>query len=203
MAAQIRRDLYADVTSRILGYARVSTDGQTLDAQQAALAAAGAQRVFAEKINGAVTDRRQLAKALAALAPGDTLIVTKLDRLTRSTRDLLNTLDAIGKAGATFRSLGDTWADTTTPHTVDADGVRWPCGIRASSDPGAHRRRPHQGESPGRSVRPQTHLDPTSTRRSVGATCCGRSTRGNRSKLQRQSLDDQSACGRAGIENCG
>ena len=116
MAAQIRRDLYADVTSRILGYARVSTDGQTLDAQQAALAAAGAQRVFAEKISGAVTDRRQLAKALAALAPGDTLIVTKLDRLARSTRDLLNTLDAIGKAGATFRSLGDTWADTTTPH---------------------------------------------------------------------------------------
>jgi predicted site-specific integrase-resolvase len=89
MVAQIRRDLYADVTSRILGYARVSTDGQTLDAQQAALAAAGAQRVFAEKISGAVTDRRQLAKALAALAPGDTLIVTKLDRLARSTRDLL------------------------------------------------------------------------------------------------------------------
>ena len=100
----------------IIGYARVSTDGQTLDAQQSALAAAGAERVFAEKVSGAVTDRRQLAKALAALGPGDTLIVTKLDRLARSTRDLLNTLDAIGNVGATFRSLGDAWADTTTPH---------------------------------------------------------------------------------------
>ncbi len=100
----------------IIGYARVSTDGQTLDAQQTALTAAGAERVFAEKISGAVTDRKALAKAIAALGPGDTLVVTKLDRLARSTRDLLNTLDAIGKAGASFRSLADTWADTTTPH---------------------------------------------------------------------------------------
>ena len=100
----------------IVGYARVSTDGQTLDAQQAALKAAGTERVFAEKVSGAVTDRRALAKALAALGRGDVLLVTKLDRLARSTRDLLNTLDAIGKAGAGFRSLGDPWADTTTPH---------------------------------------------------------------------------------------
>ena len=56
-----------------------------------------------------------MAKALAALGEGDTLVVSKLDRLARSTRDLLNTLDAIGKAGATFKSLGDAWADTTTP----------------------------------------------------------------------------------------
>jgi DNA invertase Pin-like site-specific DNA recombinase len=100
----------------IIGYARVSTDGQTLDAQEAALRAAGAEKVFAEKISGAVTDRKALAKALAALGPGDTLIVTRLDRLARSTRDLLNTLDAIGKVGAGFRSLADHWADTTTPH---------------------------------------------------------------------------------------
>jgi DNA invertase Pin-like site-specific DNA recombinase len=100
----------------IIGYARVSTDGQTLDAQHAALAAAGAERVFAEKVSGAVTDRRQLARAIAALSAGDGLVVTKLDRLARSTRDLLNTLDAVGKARATFRSLGDAWADTTTPH---------------------------------------------------------------------------------------
>jgi DNA invertase Pin-like site-specific DNA recombinase len=100
----------------IVGYARVSTDGQTLDAQQSALRQAGATQVYAEKISGVVTDRKALGKALAALGPGDTLIVTKLDRLARSTRDLLNSLDAIGKAGATFRSLGDAWADTTTPH---------------------------------------------------------------------------------------
>ena len=62
------------------------------------------------------TDRQQLAKAIAALAEGDTLIVTKLDRLARSTRDLLNTLDAIAKARATFKSLGDPWCDTTSAH---------------------------------------------------------------------------------------
>ena len=57
-----------------------------------------------------------MSKAVAALAPGDVLLVTKLDRLARSTRDLLNTLAAIGDRGAGFRSLGDPWADTTTPH---------------------------------------------------------------------------------------
>jgi DNA invertase Pin-like site-specific DNA recombinase len=63
-----------------VGYARVSTDGQTLDAQQAALAQAGCERVFAEKISGAVTERKALARAIAALAEGDTLVVCKLDR---------------------------------------------------------------------------------------------------------------------------
>jgi DNA invertase Pin-like site-specific DNA recombinase len=100
----------------IIGYARVSTDGQTLEGQQAALRSAGCERIYAEKESGAKSNRAQLAKAIAALAAGDTLIVTKLDRLARSTRDLLNTLDAIGKAGASFRSLADQWADTTTPH---------------------------------------------------------------------------------------
>jgi DNA invertase Pin-like site-specific DNA recombinase len=100
----------------IVGYARVSTDGQTLDAQQSALRAAGATQIFSEKISGAVTDRRQLAKAIAVLGPGYVLLVTRLDRLARSTRDLLNALDAISTAQAGFRSLADTWADTTTPH---------------------------------------------------------------------------------------
>jgi DNA invertase Pin-like site-specific DNA recombinase len=100
----------------IIGYARVSTDGRTLDAQQSALREAGCEKIFSEKESGARTDRPQLAKAIATLRDGDTLIVTKLDRLARSTRDLLNTLDGIGKACASFRSLGDPWADTTTPH---------------------------------------------------------------------------------------
>lgn len=100
----------------IIGYARVSTDGQTLDAQQAALTAAGAERIYSEKISGAVTDRRGLAKAIGALGAGDVLLVTRLDRLARSTRDLLNVLDAVAKAGAGFRSIADAWADTTTPH---------------------------------------------------------------------------------------
>jgi DNA invertase Pin-like site-specific DNA recombinase len=100
----------------IYGYARVSTDGQTLVAQEAALYAAGCAKVYAEKASGVVTDRKTLSKALATLKEGDTLIVTRLDRLARSTRDLLNIFDRITKAGADFRSLADAWADTTTPH---------------------------------------------------------------------------------------
>ena len=100
----------------IIGYLRVSTDGQTLDAQQFALRQAGCERVFSEKISGAITDRPALAKAIAALGEGDTLIVCKLDRLARSTRDLLNTLAAIADAGASFKSLGDPWCDTTSAH---------------------------------------------------------------------------------------
>jgi DNA invertase Pin-like site-specific DNA recombinase len=99
-----------------IGYARVSTDGQSLQSQTQALQGVGCARIFAEKLSGAYSDRPQLAKALAALAEGDCLVVCKLDRLARSTRDLLNTLDAIGKAGATFKSLNDPWCDTTTPH---------------------------------------------------------------------------------------
>jgi DNA invertase Pin-like site-specific DNA recombinase len=100
----------------IYGYARVSTDGQSVTAQVAALKAAGAVKVFSETASGGQTDRRQLRKALAKLSPGDVLMVTRLDRLARSTRDLLNTLAAIADKDAKFRSLGDVWADTTTPH---------------------------------------------------------------------------------------
>jgi DNA invertase Pin-like site-specific DNA recombinase len=100
----------------ITGYARVSTDGQTLDAQLVALKGAGAERVFSEKVSGTVTDRKALGRAIAALGHGDVLLVTRLDRLARSTRDLLNVLDAVSKAGAGFRSLADAWADTTTAH---------------------------------------------------------------------------------------
>ena len=99
------------------GYARVSTDGQTLVGQEAQLREAGCAKVFAEKISGAqAANRKTLARALAALGPDDVLMVTRLDRLARSTRDLLNVLDTIAKAGAGFKSLADTWADTTTPH---------------------------------------------------------------------------------------
>jgi len=100
----------------IYGYARVSTDGQSVAAQVAALNAAGAGKVFREVASGAKTDRAQLRKAIAALEAGDVLMVTRLDRLARSTRDLLNTLATIAGRKAGFRSLGDGWADTTTPH---------------------------------------------------------------------------------------
>ena len=100
----------------VYGYARVSTDGQTLAAQEGELTAAGAAKVYAEKVSGAETDRAELGRVLKRLQPGDTLIVTRLDRLARSTRDLLNILDTVAKAGAKFTSLHDKWADTTTPH---------------------------------------------------------------------------------------
>jgi DNA invertase Pin-like site-specific DNA recombinase len=100
----------------IYGYARVSTRDQDLAAQEALLMAAGCAKVFREKISGAKTDRPELAKVIRRLESGDVLLVARLDRLARSTRDLLNILDAIGKAGAGFRSLSDAWADTTTPH---------------------------------------------------------------------------------------
>ena len=100
----------------VYGYARVSTAGQTLASQDAQLHAAGCAKVYAEKVSGAKTDRPELAKLIRRLEAGDVLMVTRLDRLARSTRDLLNILDAIGKAGAGFKSLSDAWADTTTPH---------------------------------------------------------------------------------------
>jgi DNA invertase Pin-like site-specific DNA recombinase len=97
-------------------YARVSTEEQNLDVQLSTLKAAGADRIFAEKESGAKSDRKQLAKLLSVLKSGDVVIVTKLDRIARNTRDLLNTLDAIGKTGAAFKSLSDAWANTDTPH---------------------------------------------------------------------------------------
>ena len=100
----------------IYGYARVSTDGQTLDAQLEALKAAGCDKIYREKVSGARLDRPALAKLLAGIGRGDVLIICRLDRLARSTRDLLNIIDTLDKRGATFRSLGDQWADTATPH---------------------------------------------------------------------------------------
>ena len=100
----------------IYGYARVSTRDQDLAGQLEELKAAGCGNIFKEKVSGAKSDRPELAKVIRRLQHGDVLIVTRLDRLARSTRDLLNILDAIGKAGAGFRSLKDAWADTTTPH---------------------------------------------------------------------------------------
>jgi DNA invertase Pin-like site-specific DNA recombinase len=100
----------------IYGYARVSTDGQSVEAQVAALRKHGAEKVFREVASGAKTDRVQLRRVISQLAAGDVLIVTRLDRLARSTRDLLNTLAAITDKEAGFRALNDAWADTTTPH---------------------------------------------------------------------------------------
>ena len=101
------------------GYARVSPGGksESVDAQARQLTKAGCKTVFRDvHVSGAKTDRAQLRRAIAKLEPGDMLMVTRLDRLARSTRDLLNTLAAIADRKAGFRSLGDAWADTTTSH---------------------------------------------------------------------------------------
>jgi DNA invertase Pin-like site-specific DNA recombinase len=105
-----------DTNMTAYGYARVSTNGQDLGAQEAELMAAGCTKVFKEKVSGAKTDRAELAKVIRRLEPGDVLVVTRLDRLARSTHDLLNVLATIGERQASFRSLKDAWADTTTPH---------------------------------------------------------------------------------------
>ena len=100
----------------LFGYARVSTRDQDLAAQDAELMAAGCAKVFKEKASGAKTDRPELAKVIGRLEPGDVLVVTRLDRLARSTRDLLNVIAAIADRGAGFKSLKDAWADTTSAH---------------------------------------------------------------------------------------
>jgi len=100
----------------VYGYARVSTTGQTLATQKALLLAAGAERIFSEKVSGVAARRPELERALDQLEAGDVLVVTKLDRLARSTLDLLRITDLIGEEGAGFKSLGDPWADTTSAH---------------------------------------------------------------------------------------
>lgn len=98
-----------------IGYARISTSGQTLDAQLEQLGAAGCDSVFKETMSGARSDRPELRKALATLSEGDVLVITRLDRLARSTRDLLDIVHEIETKGAKLKALTDSWADTTTP----------------------------------------------------------------------------------------
>ena len=98
-----------------LGYARVSTDAQDLTNQRTELAAAGCTKLFSEKLTGAQRDRPELARMLDHLRAGDVVTVTRLDRLARSTRDLLDIAERIQGVGAGLRSLAEPWADTTTP----------------------------------------------------------------------------------------
>lgn len=98
----------------IIGYARVSTDDQNLDAQLDALKGAGAVRIFSDKISGSLRKRPELDRLLDQLREGDVIVVTKYDRLARSLRDLLDIVEAIKARGAGFRSLAED-IDTTTP----------------------------------------------------------------------------------------
>ena len=98
----------------ILGYARVSTGGQNLEAQVEALKAAGAERIYSEKISGSQLDRPELYRLLDQLRPSDVVVVAKYDRLSRSLQDLLIIVETIRNRGAGFRSLAED-IDTTTP----------------------------------------------------------------------------------------
>lgn len=98
-----------------IGYARVSTHAQDLEDQRQQLAAAGCDRIFAEKVSGASSDRPELKRLLEHVRAGDVVTVTRLDRLARSTRGLLDLVDQLNRAGAGFRSLAEPWADTTSP----------------------------------------------------------------------------------------
>jgi DNA invertase Pin-like site-specific DNA recombinase len=100
--------------NRRLGYARVSTYGQTLDAQLEELRAEGCSRIYREKVTGAHNNRRELLRMLKSLAPGDVVTVTRIDRLARSTFDLFAIVKQIVDAKAQFRSLAEPWADTGT-----------------------------------------------------------------------------------------
>jgi DNA invertase Pin-like site-specific DNA recombinase len=91
----------------VIAYCRVSTTGQTLDSKIAAVTAAGASAIFKEKISGARADRPQLANLMASLRKGHVVIITKIDRLARSLRELLNLIAIIDEKGAALRSLGD------------------------------------------------------------------------------------------------
>lgn len=98
-----------------IGYARVSTSGQTLDAQLDQLREHGCDLIFQETMSGARSDRPELRRALAALDEDYTFVVTRLDRLARSTFDLLETVRVIEGSGAKLKSLAKSWADMTTP----------------------------------------------------------------------------------------
>jgi len=99
----------------LIGYARVSTDDQDLRLQRAALKEAGCKRTFEEKISGAKRNRPELVKMIEQLRDEDTVVVTRLDRLARSTRDLLDIAERLKDVGAGLRSLAEPWADTTSP----------------------------------------------------------------------------------------
>ena len=98
----------------IIGYARVSTDEQNLDAQIDALNVAGAERIFQEKVTGKNRQRPELQRLLDQLRSDDVVIITKYDRLARSLRDLIEIVDQFRECGAGFRSLAED-IDTTTP----------------------------------------------------------------------------------------
>jgi Resolvase, N terminal domain len=176
----------------IVGYARVSTDGQSLEAQRAALTQAGATQVFAEKVSGAVTDRKQLAKAIATLGQGDVLLVTRLDRACeidpRSAQRARRCREGRCRLPIPRGQLG---RHHHTARPVDVDRARGAGGVRAKLDPCTDQRRPHPRQGKGSEVRPQAGADPTPTGRSSCAKSSGGELGGDCSELRGLALHHQ------------
>ncbi len=99
----------------IIGYARVSTTGQNLARQTDLLTQSGCERIYSEKISGVKKERPQLDRMMDSLRSGDTVIITEFTRLGRSVKELLSIIKSMHEAGASIKSLRETWLDTTTP----------------------------------------------------------------------------------------
>src|SRR5712672_1208817 len=147
---------------RLIGYARVSTYGQTLDSQLEQLRAAGcsSRNIYREKATGARPDRRELNRMLSKLAPGDVVTVTRIDRLARSTFDLFGIIKRIVDAKAQFRSVAEPWAGHRQQNRAVDARRPWRLGRRrARSYPYPHSRGPQPGESTGAAYGPAAEID--------------------------------------------
>ena len=173
-----------------VGYARVSTNGQDLAGQEAELAAAGCAKVFKEKASGAKTDRPELAKLMRRLEPDDVLVVTRLDRLARSTRDLLNLLAQVSEQGAGFKSLKDSLGrHHKRPRKAHADHSGRLSRVRKRADSCPHWRRQEAGKGPWRKVWTATEALAPPTAGSPTAALGRRFVRRSRTNLWRRPHD--------------
>ena len=135
-----------------IGYARVSTQDQNLDLQLKALKKAGCRKTFREKISGFNRQRPEFQRMLDQLRPSDTIVVWKLDRLARSTRDLLNIMETINEAGGKFQSLSEPWMNTTTHAGKMIMTVFRHCRVRARFDSRTYLSRSRSGETAWSSI---------------------------------------------------
>ena len=174
---------------RLIGYARVSTYGQTLDSQLEQLRAAGcsSRNIYREKVTGARPDRRELNRMLGKLAPGDVVTVTRIDRLARSTFDLFGIVKRIVDAKAQFRSLAEPWADTGTSTGRLMLAVLGGLGRRgARSYPHPHRRRQEPRQGPRKAHGPPPFPDTGTAERGHQTPRAGRYVAGIGRQLRPQ-----------------
>ena len=122
----------------LVGYARVSTQEQDLALQLDALQAAGCEKIFEEKASGVQRERPALKAALAYMRQGDTLVVWKLDRLARSLKQLIETVEDFATRDVGLRSLTEAIDTTTTGRQAGVPHLRRPGRVRARGDPRAH-----------------------------------------------------------------